>query len=99
MAVDPAPAIPAHQVPRAARDRVGDWRRARAGVGAVITDEAYLSFRYSENIAASRGFSYNLASLLPVQDGSGVSPPMDVMVTRGLIMVFSSERIGKFICD
>ncbi len=66
---------------------------------AVITGAAYITFRYSENIAASRGFSYSLASLPPVQDGSGVSPPMDVMVTRGLIMVFSSERIGKLVCD
>ena len=38
-------------------------------------------------------------SLLSVQDSSGVSPPVNVMVTRGLIMVFGSERIRKLVCD
>src|SRR5687767_7427050 len=51
---------------------------ARVWLGPYVADDAYITFRYSENLAAGRGFAYN-----PPDRVQGTTAPLYALILAG----------------
>ena len=63
---------------------------ARVGVGSVVADDAYITFRYSENIASGNGFTYNP----PARVLGTTTPLFTVMMTAAATLGCRSRPLA-----